>query len=231
MNPSMLILVFLEGLLAFISPCILPMLPIYFIYLSGKSVPIQDGETKRKHILLRNTALFILGFTIVFVGLGVAGSALGSLLSRNMNLLEKISGILIILLGIFMTGLIRIPFLESEKRIKINNNKRNALSSLLMGIAFSLGWSPCIGPFLGAALLKAGQTDTVLQGGILLTLFSLGLAIPFFISALLLEQLKPLFKKLNEKGQLIRLVSGILLILIGISMFMGWYRILSQSIT
>ncbi len=227
----MLILVFLEGLLAFISPCILPLLPIYFIYLSGNSASIKDGETKQKHILLRNTSLFILGFTIVFVGLGITGSALGSILSQNRNLLEKISGILIILLGIFMTGVIRIPFLESEKRIKINNNKRNALSSLLMGIAFSLGWSPCIGPFLGAALLKAGQTDTVIQGGILLTIFSLGLAIPFFISAILLEQLKPLFKKLSEKGRIIRLVSGLLLILIGISMFMGWLRLFSQSIT
>jgi cytochrome c-type biogenesis protein len=230
MNAGALLLVFLEGLLAFVSPCILPMLPVYFLYLSGESTSELDtlaGENKkvqfRKGKLVVNTIFFIIGFTIVFLMLGATSTAIGQTLSNHRTLLERVSGAVIILLGIHMTGLIRIPFLNRDHRLNTYRRKSSLLSSFLLGVAFSLGWSPCLGPFLGSALLLSGQSSTLLEGMILLFVFSMGLAIPFLLAGMLFEELTVVFVWIKKHMNLIKIVSGSLLIILGLLMLLGWF--------
>ena len=234
MSVAKLILVFLEGLLAFVSPCILPMLPVYFLYLSGKSTEeavaaaTQTGEsgtkrkTRPKHLVI-NTLFFILGFTLVFLMLGATSTVIGQVLVSHRNILEKVSGAVIILLGIHMTGLIKIPFLNQDHRLNFGKRTTGMLSSLLLGIAFSFGWSPCLGPFLGSALLLSGQSSTLWEGMALLLVFSLGLGIPFLLASILFEELSSVFAWFKKHMQLVKIVSGSLLVVLGILMLLGWF--------
>ncbi len=230
MNAGAFVLVFLEGLLAFISPCILPMLPVYFLYLSGKSTdePLESSAGKetvrtKKGKLVVNTVFFVLGFTIVFLMLGATSTAIGQTLTSHKVILEKIAGAVIILLGIHMTGLIKIPFLNQDHRMNPLRRKASLLSSLMLGVAFSLGWSPCLGPFLGSALLLSGQSSTLLEGMILLLVFSLGLAIPFLLASILFEELTVVFVWIKKHMNLIKIISGSLLIVLGLLMLFGWF--------
>lgn len=226
-------LVFLEGVLAFISPCILPLLPVYVLYLSGqvtdKTLPVPDVSTHAeeakppKKQLISNTLFFILGFTIVFVLLGATSTALGRVLADHRILLERISGAVIILFGIHMTGWIRIPFLQKEHRFDMARTSGGFIASLLMGMSFSLGWTPCLGPFLGSALLLSSQSDTLLQGMALLFVFSMGLGVPFLLTSLLLNQLSSVFTWFQKHAAIIRMVGGLLLILLGLLMLLGWF--------
>ncbi len=232
MSTATIFLVFLEGLLAFVSPCILPMLPVYFLYLSGKSTA-DDTKTaaadvaptakKSSRRLVVNTLFFILGFTLVFLMLGATSTFIGKALVSHRDILEKISGVVIILLGIHMTGLIKIPFLNQEHRMDLGKKTAGKFSSLLLGIAFSLGWSPCLGPFLGSALLLSGQSSTMIEGMSLLLVFSLGLAIPFLIASLLFEELTGVFIWFKKHMKLVKIVSGSLLIILGLLMLFGWF--------
>lgn len=226
------ILVFLEGILAFLSPCILPMLPIYLIYLFGSSLADEktvDGEEqgalerRRKHKRVVNAVLFVLGFTIVFVLLGATATALGKLMASHRQVLERVSGAIIMLMGFGMLGVIRIPLFEQDHRNFRTYKKATLLSSFLMGLAFSLGWSPCLGPFLGNAMLLSGQSDTMLEGTALLFIFSLGIGIPFLLTALLFDQLSGVFSKIRKHQNIIKWISGILLIIIGLIMILGWF--------
>lgn len=234
MSGAKLLLVFLEGLLAFVSPCILPMLPVYFLYLSGKSTEETDAAAtqskepgaKRKtrpQRLVINTLFFILGFTIVFLLLGATSTVIGQVLVSHRNILEKVSGAVIILLGIHMTGLIKIPFLNQDHRLNFGKRTTGMLSSLLLGIAFSFGWSPCLGPFLGSALLLSGQSSTLWEGMALLLVFSLGLGIPFLLASILFEELSSVFAWFKKHMQLVKIVSGSLLVVLGILMLLGWF--------
>jgi len=255
MSGATILLVFLEGLLAFISPCILPMLPVYFLYLSGESVKEAGAEIKQSGIgdtvlmpsgidaaqlkqsgigdtgirkpgkmkLVINTLFFILGFTAVFLMLGATSTVIGQVLSGQRVFWERASGVIIILLGIHMTGLIRIPLLNREHRMSSGSRTKSLLSSLLLGIAFSFGWSPCLGPFLGSALLLSGQSSTLWEGMLLLFVFSLGLAVPFLLASLLFEELTQVFSWLKKHMLLIRILSGSLLIVLGLLMLLGWF--------
>jgi len=237
-----LILVFLEGLLAFLSPCILPMLPVYFLYLSGESTAETDAEatqskepgvkrkTRPKHLVI-NTLFFILGFTIVFLMLGATSTVIGQALVRHRSILEKISGAVIILLGIHMTGLIKIPFLNQDHRLNFGKRTAGMLSSLLLGIAFSFGWSPCLGPFLGSALLLSGQSSTLWEGISLLLVFSFGLGIPFLLASILFAELTSLFAWFKKHMQIIKIVSGSLLVLLGVMMLLGWFGYYARLFT
>ena len=242
MSGAKLILVFLEGLLAFLSPCILPMLPVYFLYLSGESTAETDAEatqskepgvkrkTRPKHLVI-NTLFFILGFTIVFLMLGATSTVIGQALVRHRSILEKISGAVIILLGIHMTGLIKIPFLNQDHRLNFGKRTAGMLSSLLLGIAFSFGWSPCLGPFLGSALLLSGQSSTLWEGISLLLVFSFGLGIPFLLASILFAELTSLFAWFKKHMQIIKIVSGSLLVLLGVMMLLGWFGYYARLFT
>jgi len=215
-----LILTFIEGILTFISPCILPLLPVYVFYLAG--VP-DDGngllENKHKKALVINSLGFVAGFTLVFVILGAAATSVGRLLKENQDILRKVSSVVIMLFGLGFLGVVKPGFLNKEKRFNYNFDKLGFMSSILFGAVFGFSWTPCVGPFLFTALSTAGSLDTVWQGVLLLLIYSIGLGIPFVLTALAFEQIKGLLKSIQRYNRIIQIVSGIVLILAGIGLF------------
>lgn len=203
-----LLLTFIEGILAFISPCILPMLPVYLMYLAG------DSKNKR----IFNTLAFIMGFTLVFVMLGATATGIGRLLDGNRTLLRRVGGVVIVMFGLNFMGVIKIGFLNSDKRLSIEKLRGGLFRSFLFGIVFSLGWSPCLGTFLGSALMLAGSSATILQGMFMLFVFSMGLGLPFFITAMIYAKLEDGFAFIKKHYNVINIVSGCLLVIIGMLM-------------
>ncbi len=214
-------LTFTEGILTFISPCILPMLPIYFIYLAGSSKNQNTADTVNKSRLLMNSFGFVTGFTIAFILLGAAAATLGNFMENNRILLQKVSGIIMVFFGINYMGIIKIGFLNIEKRFLINTDRLRFPGSVLFGFAFGFGWSPCLGPFLGSAMMLAGNSGTIAEGMLLLLVYSIGLAIPFVVSAVIFENARGVFDWLKKNNKIISIISGILMIVAGILVFTG----------
>ena len=205
---------FLEGIITFISPCLLPMLPIYVSYFAG-------GEQERKsRKTLINALGFVLGFTLVFVSLGALAGTLGSFVTRHRTLLDIITGAIVILFGLHFLGVFRLSIFRGIKN-PLAGKPLGFFSSVLFGIIFSVGWTPCVGAFLGSALAMASQGGSVLQGVFMLLAYSLGLGIPFTISALLIDKLKGAFGFIKRHYTLINAICGAFLILIGILMMSG----------
>lgn len=205
---------FLEGIITFISPCLLPMLPVYLFYFAG-----QTGEGKKKAAFI-NAFGFVLGFTAVFVSLGAFAGALGGILRKYDTVINIVSGIIVILFGLSFLEIIKIPFLNG-RQIKINTGKTNFLSSVLFGIIFSIGWTPCVGAFLGSALMLAVTSGESLKGILMLLIYSIGLGIPFILSAILIDRLKSTFDFIKRNYRIINTISGGFLILIGLLMITG----------
>lgn len=212
------ILTFIEGILTFISPCILPMLPIYFFYLAGSPEVDSDASTNRK-TLIKNSIGFVFGFTIVFILLGVTVTSLSHYFASNKDLMRKISGSIMILFGLHFMGILNIKFLSRSKRIDFKFNKLDFLSSIVFGMVFGFAWTPCIGVFLGSALALAGNSRTIFQGLILLVVYSIGLGIPFILSSIIFDKIKGTFKKIQKHSGIINVISGALLLLEGILVF------------
>ncbi len=206
---------FLGGILSFLSPCVLPIFPVYLSYL------IADTETRSKNIILVQAFGFILGFSLVFISLGASASLIGKFLNVNKVFLRELSGIVMIFFGLHMVGLFRLNWLYHEKRISYNPKKNTASfgRSVVLGLVFAAGWTPCIGPVLASILVYAGSTETLTQGMRLLTLYSLGLAIPFLIFALFAERLGSKFKTLNRYLPYLTKASGVLMIVLGYLVF------------
>lgn len=204
---------FLEGLITFISPCLLPMLPVYLSYFAG------GGERTTKKTL--GGALgFVLGFTVVFVALGALAGTLGSFLVRYRTVVNIVTGAVVIFFGLHFLGVFKFTLFRGGGR-GIGTDKMNFFSAALFGIVFSLGWTPCVGAFLGSALLLASQQGHVLEGMALLLCYSLGLGVPFVLSAVLIDKLKTAFDFIKRHYSVINTVSGLLLILIGVLMATG----------
>ncbi len=224
---SMYGLTFLEGILAFVSPCILPLLPVYLMYLAGQ----DDFEGSRK-VLIKNTLGFIVGFSIVFILLGASASALGRLFSANRQILERVAGLIMVLFGLNYLGLFNLGILNKISNfnpIKGRPRKKiNFFTSAVFGATFSLGWTPCLSAFLGSALLLASNAGTLYQGMALLLLFSLGLGLPFLLTALLWERMQTAIGWIKRNFQIIKIVSGGLLILIGLMMVFGLFTYYSR---
>lgn len=213
------LLLFIEGILAFISPCFLPMIPVYLTYLIGQ------GDQDRKK-LMGNALGFILGFTLVFVALGMSATQLSRFFVEERLLFQRAGGVLLILFGLNMTGLFRLGFLNRDTRFNLKTKKEGFFPSLLFGVIISFGWSPCLGAFLGAALIQAGSSETLWIGGFKLLVFSIGLGVPFFISALLFNNLTSVFNAVKRHMNTISLISGLFLIVMGILMLLDkftWY--------
>jgi len=206
------ILCFLEGILTFISPCILPMLPIYFFYMAG----VSGEESASRSKLLINSIGFVTGFTIIFVMLGATATTLGSFLKINFDIFRNISGFIMIVFGLNFMGILNLNFLNYEKRYDYKFNDLNFLRSIIFGMVFAFGWSPCVGVFLGSALLMAGNSNSVGQGIILLLLYSAGLGVPFILSSILFETIKNTFRQIQRFGRMISIISGLVLIFAGI---------------
>lgn len=209
---------FSAGILTFISPCILPLIPGYLSFISGLS--LNDLKTNSSKALL-NTVLFTAGFSLVFIILGASATLLGKFLLNNLRLLSKIGGIIIIIFGLQIAGIFQLKFLNFEKRFHLHNLKTNLWSSFLIGILFGLGWSPCIGPILGSILLIASNQATVLQGIVLLAFYSLGLSLPFIITALAVNKFLSFFNFIKRYFRAIEITAGSLLILMGVLMVFG----------
>lgn len=197
------------------------MIPVYLIYLAGAD---NDNDTSapkpgKTRLLMTNALGFVLGFTIVFVLLGATATALGQFLENNRAILQKISGIIIVIFGLNYIGLIKIGFLNTEKRLSFKINRMRFLTSVLFGFIFSFSWTPCLSSFLGPALLMAGNSETITGGLLLLLVYSIGLGIPFILSAVIFDRAKQAFDLLKRYGSAIRIISGILLIITGILIF------------
>ena len=209
---------FIAGILSFFSPCVLPLIPAYFTFITGFSLEelIGDKNTEIRKKVMFSTIAYVLGFSFVFILMGSSATFLGTCIAKHTKHLKIVGGILIIILGIHLTGLIRIRFLEFEKKIQVPKKPLHFFGTFLVGMAFGAGWSPCIGPLLGSILLIAGSQETVWQGVVLLSIYSAGLAIPFIIISIFINFMINFIKKTNKIMKYFNLGAGMLLVLMGL---------------
>ena len=214
---------FMEGIITFLSPCLLPMLPLYLSYFGAM------GSSRRQAFF--GALSFIAGFTLIFTLMGAFAGTIGAALSRYQGVVNVVSGLAVILFGLNFTGLLKIPLLNKSKRLAFHQGQGGSFSTFLFGIIFALGWTPCIGAFLGSALALAASQGGFWQGVGLLLAYSAGLGLPFLFSALLLESLKEGLDFLKRHGESITFWSGILLILMGILILTGQFGRLLAFLT
>lgn len=207
------VIAFLEGIITFISPCLLPMLPIYISYFAG-------GGERSTGKTLKGALGFVFGFTVVFVALGALAGTVGSFLREYQTAVNVVSGLIVILFGLNFLGVFKLNLFRGS-RYSVNTDNVGFFSALLFGMIFSVGWTPCVGAFLGSALMLASQQAHVIEGMLMLLGYSLGLGIPFILSAVLIDYLKTAFNWIKKNYRVINVVSGGLLVLIGILMATG----------
>ena len=210
------LITFLEGVITFISPCLLPMLPIYVSYFAG-------GGERSTMKTLKAASGFVLGFTVVFVALGALAGTVGSFLLQHRTVVNIVSGLIVILFGLSFLGVFRLTALFKGSRWSVNTENMGFFTALLFGIVFSIGWTPCVGAFLGSALMLAAQGAHAVEGMLLLLAYSLGLGIPFVLSAFLIDYLKSAFNWIKKHYKVINAVSGVLLVLLGTLMATGTF--------
>lgn len=220
----------IAGLLSFLSPCVLPLIPSYITYITGLSFADLQAEHP-SHIVRQKAVLhsiaFICGFTLIFVLLGASATFLGSFLASHAVLIRKIGGILVILFGVHITGLVPIGFLMREKRVTIHHKPAGYIGSFLVGLAFAAGWTPCIGPILAAILMVAATSEKVYEGIVLLLLYSLGLGIPFLLSSLAMHQFLTFFNRFRRHIRIFEIITGLFLIVVGVLIYSNWLARLS----
>ena len=204
---------FLEGIITFISPCLLPMLPIYLSYFTG------GGERSTRKTLI-GAAGFVSGFTLIFVALGALAGTVGGFLRTHQTAVNLISGLVVIFFGLNYLGVFQVTLFRGSSRV-VKTNAVGFFPALLLGVIFSVGWTPCVGAFLGSALMLASQQGHVLEGVIMLLAYSLGLGIPFLLSAVLIDYLKSAFQWIKQHYRVINTVCGLLLVLLGVLMATG----------
>ena len=218
----------LAGVLSFLSPCVLPLVPPYLVYMSGVSLEDLTAESTghRRRVML-SSLLFVLGFTTVFVLLGATASAFGQVLRQNLSLLSQIAGVLIIIMGLHFMGVFRIGFLMREARYQTEQSSASYVGAYAMGLAFAFGWTPCIGPVLAAILSVAGSTESVGRGMALLAFYSLGLGIPFMLAAFSIDSFLGFSRKFRRHMMVLERIMGVLLVLTGIMFLTGWMQNIS----
>ena len=228
MNESVGIFVaLLAGILSFLSPCVLPLVPSYLSFVTGMSLEdLQQGVDRRATLI--HSLLFVAGFSIIFITLGASASFLGVFLRYYEVWIARIGGALIIVLGLHLTGIFRIAPLMRERRVQVNDKPAGYVGTIGVGAAFGAGWTPCIGPVLGAILTLAGTEESVGAGVGLLSVYSLGLAIPFLISALALDLFLNTFSRFRRLLPLVEKASGVMLIVLGLLLVTGSFTILSS---
>lgn len=231
-NNVSFILVFLEGLLSFFSPCVLPLIPVYISYLAGNGKKTDAGGTiiYERKIVLINTLFFVLGVSSVFFLLGLSFSALGTFFNKNKVLFSRIGGIIIIIMGLVQLDLVKLTFLKMDKRIhlELSNGKMNPIIAFVMGFTFSFAWTPCVGPALSSVLILASSANNIFSGNILVLIYTLGFIIPFIILGIFTTEALNFFK---EKRNLVKYtikIGGIILVIIGIMTLTGTFANLSR---
>ena len=239
-----LLAAFGAGLLSFISPCVLPLIPGYLSYISGLSLDEMRGASvtggtavavaappaARRRVIISSLA-FIVGFSIVFVALGAAASAIGQFLLQRLPLLNRIAGAIIIVFGLHTMGVLRIEWLYQEKRVQTQRKPAGVFGTMLVGIAFAFGWTPCIGPILAGIMAVAGSQETVGEGVQLLAVYSMGLGVPFFASALAINRFFGAMSRIRRHYHTVEMVSGALLVVIGLLIFTNQFAVIAQWLT
>jgi cytochrome c-type biogenesis protein len=224
-------LAFLAGLASFLSPCVFSLVPAYIGYLGGRTISSDSngGKGRQKWMTFTHGMAFVLGFSVIFIVLGVATSALGNLLFDLRPWLAKIGGVIVVIFGLHLTHIIRIPFLEYDLRTQSTpDDGRGYISSALMGIFFSAGWSPCVGPVLGAILTFSLSGGSVALGASLLTAYSAGMAIPFLIAAIGVGWVTNILHQYGKVLQYIEIAMGVVMIVVGVMLFMGTFEQLAR---
>lgn len=240
-----LIAAFVAGILSFISPCVLPLVPGYLSFISGVSLdsmrtgPAGAGDgvavaappaAVGRQVFFASLA-FVLGFSVVFVSLGAAASTIGAALMSRLTLMGKIAGVLLIIFGLHTMGLLKIGWLYKEKRFQTQSKPAGLLGAFVVGLAFAFGWTPCIGPILGTILALAADEGTLQRGVILLAVYSLGLGVPFLLTSLMVNQFFRAFAKIRRHYRLIEVTAGVLMVTVGVLIFTNRFTIITQYLT
>ncbi|MFO7261702.1 MAG: cytochrome c biogenesis protein CcdA [bacterium] len=229
-SPVSLGLAFLAGLVSFLSPCVLPIVPSYVSFVTGLTLDelrAHGGAAARRHAAL-NAGLFILGFSVLFIALGASASALGAAVTRALPLLQQVGGVVIALFGLYLLGVLRVSALMRERRIQLASRPAGALGSIAAGLAFGAGWTPCIGPVLASILLYASLEATAPRGMMLLAAYALGLGVPFFVAAVALNAFLTRTRWLRRWMLPLQRVMGAFLIILGVLLFTGRFAVLSS---
>lgn len=213
---------FSAGLLSFVSPCVLPLVPSYISYITGLSIEQLTNSVERhryRKSIIMNSLLFIAGFSGVFIGFGASASLIGQFLVSYQDHLRRFGGLLIIIFGLYLLGVLNLRFLSTEKRLHFKSRPAGYFGSVLVGVAFAAAWTPCVGPVLGTILLFASTTNALMDGVALLTAYSLGLGLPFFATALGVDQFLSYFKQVRSYLLGVSTVSGVLLVVVGVMVY------------
>ncbi len=219
---------FLAGLLSFLSPCVLPLVPGYVSLISGASVEeLQTSERRVLGTVMLHSVTFILGFSVVFIALGALATTVGQYANAYRPILTRIAGIIVIIFGLHLTGIFKIKALYADKRMHNVKGGASAIGSFFVGFAFAFGWTPCIGPILAGILLLAETQNTVLKGTLLLAVYSLGLAVPFLLTSLGVDRFLSFYGRFRRHLHTVEVISGILLIAVGVLIFLNNLRVLS----
>lgn len=226
------VIAFVAGVVSFLSPCVLPLIPAYLSFMTGlTTAELSQGRVDVRRILAP-ALMFVLGFSAVFVSLGATASVIGSALAEYRVVIEQIAGIAVIVFGVLMLGVIRLPWLYGEARVDMNKSRAFGRgAAMVMGMAFAAGWTPCVGPILGSILALASSTGSAGRGALLLLAYSMGLGVPFILVALLFSRVSGLMKWLNRHALQINRVAGILLIVVGILIVTGRLGIIASWLT
>lgn len=230
LSETSLITAFLAGFLSFISPCVLPLVPSYLMYLSGLSfqqLAHSEPHTVVKQAIVMNAMLFILGFSAVFIGFGASASVLGQVLLVHQDMIRKAGAILMIIFGLHVSGMVKLTWLMTEGRMHLTSRPAGPMASLLIGGTFAAGWTPCVGPILGTMLLYAATTDTLVDGVTLLAFYSLGLGVPLLIASLALNHFLSFFQRMKTYLPFVSGVSGVFLIMMGMVMYLDRLSLLT----
>ncbi len=221
---------FAAGLISFISPCVLPLVPAYISFMSGVSLQemTMESSAKTRSKVVISSLVFIVGFSIIFVLLGASATYMGKLLLTKMHIIRKVAGVVIVIFGLHLMGVFKLKFLLYEKRFSGQQKQMSLISVLLIGMAFAFGWSPCLGPILSGILAIAATQENVGQGIFLLSMYSLGLGLPFFLTAIATDRFIGYFNRMKKHMRKIEIVSGVFLIIIGVLIFFDFFTVLSS---
>jgi cytochrome c-type biogenesis protein len=227
-----LITAFGAGILSFISPCVLPIVPGYLSFISGVSIEdLKEKKSKAANRVLVNSLFFVLGFSVVFIALGASATFVSNFLNEYMHIISKVAGALIIILGLHFIGLFKIRWLNYEKRFHVGSKRLGLAGSFFVGFAFAFGWTPCIGPILAGILALAASEETVGRGILLLSFYSAGLALPFLITAVAFNAFLTVSSKIKRHFRIVEIVGGVFLIVIGFLIFTNSLTYLSALIS
>jgi cytochrome c-type biogenesis protein len=219
---------FVAGLLSFLSPCVLPLVPGYVSLISGATVEdLQSSDRRMLRTVMLHSVTFVLGFSVVFIALGAVATTVGQFANQYHALLTKIAGAVVIIFGLHLTGLLKIKALYADKRLHNVKGSSSVAGSFLVGFAFAFGWTPCIGPILAAILVLAETQDTVLKGILLLAIYSLGLAVPFLLTSLGVDRFLAFYGRFRRHLHTVEVISGVLLIAVGVLIFLNNLKLLS----